>query len=83
MEQHLHDLLQDGSTVHKTRAAGEYSRSTGPDAHPHMERGGPNGALIYYGCYAPDGRLFEFLDDDLTVTTVVTLEYMVEQVGSL
>lgn len=78
-EQHLNDLLQDGSTVHKTRVAGAYSRSTGPDAHPHMERGGLDGALIFYGCHAPDGRLFEFLDDDLNVTTVVTIEYMIER----
>ena len=44
-----------------------------------MERGGDDGALIFYGCQATDGRLFEFLDDDLNVIAEVTVETMVEE----
>lgn len=76
-EQHLDEILEDGSTVHKMRACGEYHRSTGPDARPHMERGGPDGATVFYSCHAPDGRLFELLSDDLEVTHVVTIDNMI------
>lgn len=76
-EQHLDDLLPDGTTRHRVRGAGEYARSRGPEELPHMERGGPDGALIFYGCHAPDGRLFEFLDDDLNVIEEVTIDDLV------
>ena len=77
-EQHLFDLKPDGSTEHRTRTAGVYHRSTGPDALPHMERGGDEGALVYYQCQADDGRLFEFLDDDLNVIEEVTIDSLLE-----
>jgi hypothetical protein len=77
-EQHLDDLHKDGSSVHRMRHAGEYSRSSGPEELPHMERGGTDGALVFYGCHAPDGRLFEFLDDDLNVITEVTIENLID-----
>lgn len=77
-EQRLLDLKPDGTTEQRTRATGTYHRSTGPDALPHMERGGDSGALIYYQCQADDGRLFEFLDDDLNVTEVVTIDALIE-----
>ena len=78
-EQHLDDLHSDGTTSHRSRSAGEYSRSSGPEALGHMERGGPDGALIFYSCHADDGRLFEFLDDDLNVIAEVTLDSMIEE----
>ena len=37
-----------------------------------------DGALVFYGCHAPDGRLFEFLDDDLNVITEVTVENLID-----
>ncbi len=77
-EQHLDDLRKDATPVHRVRHAGEYSRSSGPEELPHLERGGADGALIFYGCHAPDGRLFEFLDDDLNVITEVTIENLIE-----
>jgi hypothetical protein len=60
------------------RTAGAYHRGTGPEALPHMERGGDEGALVYYQCQADDGRLFEFLDDDLNVIEEVTLDSLIE-----
>ena len=77
-EQHLFDLESDGSTKHRTRSTGAYHRGSGPEALPHMERGGDEGALIYYQCQTDDGRLFEFLDDDLNVIDVITLDMMIE-----
>ena len=76
-EQHLDDLLPDGTTAHRVRRAGEYSRNTGPEELAHMERGGDDGAVIFYSCQADDGRLFEFLDDDLNVNAEITIDALV------
>ena len=76
-EQHLFDLKPDGTTEHRMRPAGAYHRGTGPEVLPHMERGGDEGALVYYQCQADDGRLFEFLDDDLNVIEEVTIDSLV------
>jgi hypothetical protein len=77
-EQHLFDLYPDGRTEHRTRGAGAYHRGTGPEVRPHMERGGDDGALVYYQCQADDGRLFEFVDDDLNVIEEVTVDTLIE-----
>ena len=76
-EQHLTELHPDGSTTAKKRIKGEYARSNGADANPHMERGGPQGGVVFYSCYAPDGRLFEFTDDTGRVISEVTFEQIV------
>ena len=76
-EQHLTDLLPGGETRQKVRRAGEHHLTTG-DVHPHLERGGDDGALIFYSHHCPDGRMYELLDDDLKVLTVVTMDDMIE-----
>ena len=76
-EQHLEDLHPDGTRERRLRHAGEYARNKGPEALPHMEGGGADGALILYSCQANDGRLFEFLDDDLKVITEVTMDDLI------
>ena len=76
-EQHLTDLLPGGETRAKVRRAGEHHLTPG-DVHPHMERGGPDGALIFYGHHTTDGRMYELLDDDLEVVHTVTLDEMIE-----
>lgn len=76
-EQHLLELHPDGTTTGKKRVRGDYARSTGPDANPHMERGGPEGGVVFYSCYAPDGRLFEFIDDDGESIREVTFDDMI------
>ncbi len=81
-EQNLYDLHPDGTITHRVRQAGEYARSSGPEELPHMERGGAEGALIFYGCQTSDGRLFEFLDDDLKVIAEVTLKDLIEGLWS-
>ena len=40
--------------------------------------GGAQGALIYYQCQSDDGRLFEFLDDELNVIEEVTVDTLIE-----
>lgn len=72
-EQHLLELLPDGSTKKVVRKAGEYSLS-GKDALPHLERGGPEGATIFLSLHAPDGVLFEYMDANLENVTVSTVQ---------
>jgi hypothetical protein len=76
-EQHLDDLLPDGRRVHKVRGAGEHHLTTG-DPHPHLERGGDDGALVFYSHHAPDGRLYEIVDDDGRPVSVVTIDSLLE-----
>ena len=76
-EQHLMELHPDGKTTSKKRVKGDYARSNGADANPHMECGGREGGVVFYSCYAPDGRLFELIDDDGTIIREVTFEDMI------
>lgn len=75
-EQHIDELLPDGSRVHKVRPAGVHHLTPG-DANPHMERGGPDGAVVFFSHHSPDGRLYEIVDDDRAVTSVVTIESLI------
>lgn len=77
-EQHLEEYRADGSTRRIVRRAGDYAFS-GPDALPHMERGGPEGCTLFLSLHAPDGILFEYMDRDLTNRTCVTVEEYVER----
>jgi len=57
---------KDGKEVgRKIRRAGDYSHG-GPD-HVHMEKAGPEGALVIFHLYSPDGALVEQLAPDGSV----------------
>jgi len=71
-EQNLYEVSDTGETIHKIRKAGDYAHSPGGDLH--MERAGPDGALIFSGFVSPDGRLFETLDKDHNVLATATVE---------
>jgi hypothetical protein len=76
-EQHLVDLYPDGSRgAERVRRAGDYALSTG-DAHPHLERGGPEGALVFFGTHTKDGVLYEIVDENLKLLAKVTIESLV------
>lgn len=77
-EQHLWDLHPDGSRgEHRVRRAGDYALSVG-DALPHLERGGPDGGLVFFGNHSSDGSLYELLDEDGKRVLDVTMETLVE-----
>ncbi|MDH3704629.1 MAG: hypothetical protein OES57_01085 [Acidimicrobiia bacterium] len=76
-EQHLEDMLPNGDRVAKVRVAGEHHLTTG-DPHPHLERGGPDGALVFYSHHAPDGRLYELVDPDGRPVAVVSIESLLD-----
>ena len=76
-EQHLWDIHPDGTKgEHRVRRAGDYALSTG-DALPHLERGGDDGGLVFFGCHATDGVLYEILDEDHNLIVNVTIESLV------
>ncbi|MFN3214804.1 MAG: hypothetical protein ACE37M_17000 [Henriciella sp.] len=57
---------KDGKEVgRKIRRAGDYSH--GAPGHVHMEKAGPEGALVIFHLYSPDGALVEQLAPDGSV----------------
>ena len=76
-EQHLVDLHADGTRgTPRVRKAGDYALSTG-DEHPHLERGGPEGGLVFFGTHSKDGVLYQIVDEDLVVIADTTIENLV------
>lgn len=74
-EQHITEIRDDGSEgAHKVRPAGTYAFSRGGEAH--MEKGGPEGAIVFFALQSKDGRLFETLDKDMNVLAASTVEEM-------
>ena len=71
-EHHLVDIENGVEGEHRIRAAGDYSHR--PSGEVHMEYAGPEGSLLLFNMYAPDGRLFEILDKDENVLALVTIE---------
>jgi hypothetical protein len=75
-EQHIDELRPGGERVHKVRKAGEYHLTPG-DPYPHMERGGPEGAVVFFSHHTSDGRLYEIVDDDGNPLATVTIESLI------
>ncbi len=76
-EQHLWDLHPDGTRDEpRVRRAGDYALTVG-DPLPHLERGGPEGGITFFGNHSSNGLLYEILDEDLKVLADVTMESLV------
>jgi hypothetical protein len=76
-EQHLWDLHPDGTRGdERVRRAGDYALTVG-DQLPHLERGGAQGGIAFFGNHTGDGRLYEILDEDLKPLADVTIEGLV------
>ena len=76
-EQHLWDVHPDGSRgPERVRRAGDYALTVS-DARPHLERGGPEGALVFFGNHSSDGRLYEIVDEAGKFIAEVTMESLV------
>ena len=76
-EQHLWDLLPDGSRRHRVRRAGDHALST-DDPYPHLESGGETGGITFFSSHAPGGVLYEILDEELNVIAHVTIDSLVD-----
>ncbi len=76
-EQHLWDLHPDGTRGEpRVRRAGDYALTV-DGALPHLERGGENGGIVFFGNHCSNGLLYELLDEDLKVLADVTMESLV------
>ena len=75
-EQHLQEQLPDGGVKKIVRKAGEYA-ITGRDAAPHLETGGPDGALILLSLHTESGLLFEAFDAEFNKQFDFSIEDMV------
>jgi hypothetical protein len=76
-EQHLVDLHPDGSRgAERVRRAGDYALSTG-DAHPHLECGGPEGGLVFFGTHTRNGVLYEIVDEQGKFLANTTIENLI------
>ncbi len=76
-EQHLWDLHPDGTRGEPVvRRAGDYALSVG-DALPHLERGGTEGGIAFFGNHSSDGRLYEVLDQELKLLADITMEGLI------
>ena len=75
-EQHLDELRPGGERVHKVRTAGTHHLTTG-DPYPHLERGGAEGAVLFFSHHTVDGRLYEIVDDAGAVVATVTLDSLI------
>lgn len=78
-EQHLWDVEPDGSIGnHRFRRAGDYAL-TGNDQKPHLERGGDNGGLVYFGARpeSSDGVLYEIYDAQMNIVAHITIDSLV------
>lgn len=76
-EQHLWDVDVDGTLGnHRVRRAGDYAL-TGNEAKPHLERGGDDGGLVFFGTHSPTGVLYEIIGDGHDVVATVTMESLI------
>jgi len=76
-EQHLWDIHSDGSRDEpRVRRAGDYALTLG-DALPHLERGGSEGGIAFFGNHSDSGRLYDILDEDMNIILDVTMEVLI------
>ena len=73
-EHHVVDIT-DAGEHHRIRPAGHYAHSPAGDLH--MEYAGPSGSLLFFSMHTQDGRVFEVLDKDRAILSVVTIDDMV------
>jgi hypothetical protein len=77
-EQHLWDLAPDGARLeHRVRRAGDYALTVG-EAAAHLERGGAEGGVVFFGNHSRDGSLYEIFDERMQLVVDVTIELLVE-----
>jgi hypothetical protein len=58
------------------RRAGDYALTVG-EALPHLERGGAEGGIVFFGNHSRDGRLYEVFDEGMHLVMDVTMELLV------
>ena len=82
-ELHVIDIdLDSGKEIgSRVRSKGDYAHKEPGDIH--MEKGGPNGALVLFNLYAPDGLLAESLNMDGTIFKKATVDQLLKKTETL
>ncbi len=76
-EQHLIEIQPDSTLKPIVRRKGEYALAPA-DALPHLEHGGENGGTVILSMSAPDGILFEYLDENLRGSHTLSIQEFVD-----
>ncbi len=76
-EQHLLESQPDGTVKPISREKGDYALAS-PDALPHLECGGEDGGTILLSMTAPDGILFEYLDENMANGWTLSIQQYVD-----
>ena len=76
-EQHLIEIEPDGTKREILRRKGDYALAQA-DAHPHLEHGGADGGTVLLSMSAPDGVLFEYLDEEMRGTHTLSIQEFVD-----
>ncbi len=58
---------------HIHRKKGDYAVAPA-DALPHLEHGGDQGGTVILSLYSEDGRLFEYFDENMNNSWIVSVE---------
>jgi quercetin dioxygenase-like cupin family protein len=76
LEGELHvKTFENGELVDTiVRRVGDYAKK--PPGDVHMEQGGPDGALVLFELYAPDGQLTEQLDQNGNTLRTLTTDQL-------
>lgn len=75
-EQHIYEK-RPFETIHKVRRVG-FSGEV-PDGDVHMEHAGDDGLTILFHIDAPDGRIFDILDDDGNILQTTSIADFVDR----
>jgi len=76
-EQHLWDLEPDGTRFNqRMRSAGDYALTLA-GAPPHLERGGDEGGVVFFGNHSNNGLLYEYFDEEMNVLAEVSMELLI------
>lgn len=76
-EQHLIEVEPDGTRRSILCRKGEYAMAQA-DALPHFEHGGEDGGTVLLSMSAPDGILFQYLDEDLKDGPTLSIQEFVD-----
>lgn len=71
-ELHVTDVIDGEQQPVRIRKAGDWSHRS--ETEDHMEMGGPDGALVLFQIFAPDGILSQQLDRDGTVLRTISID---------
>lgn len=80
-ELHIYDYENGVEVGKRVRKVGSYAHRG--EIEDHIEQGGPEGALVMFSLYAPDGVLTQQLDDDGNPVADITIADIKARVAAL